>query len=129
MGDLIRQSGHAGVLIVILGLVIAALVVRRTVQLSRRSFTPGPAWDAGLNSILFWGAFAAVLGFLGQCLGIYNALTEISRATEISPVVTAMGFYISFTSTLLGLAVLLISALCWYALRYWSHYVQRSPAV
>ena len=129
MGTLIQQSGHAGVLIVILGLVIVTLVVRRAVQLSRRSFTPGPAWDAALNSILFWGAFAAVLGFLGQCLGIYNALTEISRASEISPIVTAIGFYISFTSTLLGLAVLLVSALCWYALRFWSHQVQRTLAV
>ena len=129
MLDLIRHSGFAGVLIVILSLVIAALVVRRIIQLSRRSFTPGPAWDAGLNSILFWGAFAAVLGFLGQCLGIYNAMTEISRASEISPIVTAIGFYISFTSTLLGLAVLLVSALCWYALRFWSHQVQRTLAV
>ncbi len=128
MLDLIRHSGFAGVLIVILSLVIAALVIRRAIQLSRRSFTPGPAWDAGLNSILFWGAFAAVLGFLGQCFGIYNALTAISRAAEMSPTVTAMGFFISFTSTLLGLAVLLVSALCWYALRFWSHQVQRTLA-
>ena len=126
MLDLIRHSGFAGVLIVILGLVIAVLVVRRAIQLSRRSFTPGPAWDAGLNSILFWGAFAAVLGFLGQCLGIYNALTAIRQAAEMSPTVTAMGFFISFTSTLLGLAVLLVAALCWYALRFWSHQVQRT---
>jgi flagellar biogenesis protein FliO len=129
MMNLVRQSGPAGTLIVILALVIAALVVRRAIQLFRRSFTPGPAWDAALNSILFWGAFTAVLGFLGQCLGIYHALTEISRASEISPTVTAMGFYISFTPTLLGLAVLLIAGLCWYALRFWSHRAQRSLAV
>ena len=126
MGDLIRQSGPTGTLIVILSLVIAALVVRRAIQLSRRSFTPGPAWEAGLNSILFWGAFTAVLGFLGQCLGIYHALTEISHASEISPTVVAMGFYISFTPTLLGLTVLVVAALCWYALRFWSHQVQRT---
>lgn len=128
MMNLIQQSGPTGTLIVILSLVIAALVVRRAIQLSRRSFTPGPAWDAGLNSILFWGAFTAVLGFFGQCLGIYHALTEISHASEISPTVTAMGFYISFIPTLLGLAVLVVAALCWYALRFWTHLARRSLA-
>jgi len=127
--NLIQMSGPTGTLIVILSLVIAVLVVRRAVQLFRRSFTPGPAWDAGLNSILFWGGFTAVLGFFGQCLGIYRALTEISHASEISPTVTAMGFYISFIPTLLGLAVLVVAALCWYALRFWSHWAQRSLAV
>jgi hypothetical protein len=121
--ELIRISGPFGLLAAILGLVVLVLVVMKTVQLSRRSMTPGQAWESSLNTILFWGAYAAVLGFLGQCYGIYEAMLAIRQAGELSPVVVAVGFAVSFTSTLIGLAVLAFAALCWFALRYWSQRV------
>lgn len=123
MFELIRISGPFGLLAAILGLVVLVLVVMKTVQLSRRSMTPGQAWESSLNTILFWGAYAAVLGFLGQCYGIYEAMLAIRQAGELSPVVVAVGFAVSFTSTLIGLAVLAFAALCWFALRYWSQRV------
>ena len=96
---------------------------QRVWRLSTRAATPGPSWENKLNGILFWGAFAAVLGFLGQCFGIYEAMTAISRASEFSPSVTAFGFLVSFSSTLLGLIICVIAALCWYSLRIWSNRV------
>jgi biopolymer transport protein ExbB/TolQ len=121
--ELIRISGPFGLLAAILGLVVLVLVVMKTAQLSRRSMTPGQAWESSLNTILFWGAYAAVLGFLGQCYGIYEAMLAIRQAGELSPVVVAIGFAVSFTSTLIGLAVLAFAALCWFALRHWSQRV------
>jgi hypothetical protein len=118
--ELIRVSGHFGLLTAILGLVVVVLVVLRAVQLLRRRVTGGQAWDSSLNTILFWGAYAAVLGFLGQCTGIYEAMIAIREAEEIAPWVVAQGFFVSFTPTLIGLAVLAIAALCWFVLRYWS---------
>lgn len=115
-----RSGGAVGWLLVILTFVILVLVLWKVVKLSTGTVTPGVAWEAGLNAILFWGAFAAVLGFLSQCLGIYNMMVAISRADEIAPGVVAQGFLISFTPTLLGLVVLAFSALCWYGLRAWS---------
>lgn len=116
----IHISGPTGWLLVLLAVVIAVLVVRKVIPLVRGTFEPGPAWESGLNAILFWGAFAAVLGFLGQCAGIYRAMRIIEQAEAISPTVTALGFYISFTPTMIGFAILAVSALCWYALRTWS---------
>jgi biopolymer transport protein ExbB/TolQ len=123
MLNLIQMSGHFGWVLVIIALVVLIHVVRAVWRLSNRSAEPGPAWENNLNGILFWGAFAAVFGFLGQCFGIYEAMTAISRATEISPTVTALGFLISFTSTLIGLSICVIAALCWYTLRLWSNRV------
>jgi uncharacterized membrane protein len=128
MFQLIHMSGHFGYLAAILGLVILVLVVIKAVQLSRKSMTPGQAWDSSLNTILFWGAFAAVLGLLGQCYGIYEAMMAIRQAEEIAPWAVAMGFFVSFTSTLIGLTVLAISALCWFVLRFWSQRVAVGPS-
>jgi biopolymer transport protein ExbB/TolQ len=125
--ELIRVSGPFGLLAAILGLVILVLVVTKIVQLSRRRVTAGPSWESSLNTILFWGAYAAVLGFLGQCLGIYEAMVAIREAGELSPSVVAVGFYVSFTSTLIGVAVLAFAALCWFVLRYWSQTVAARP--
>jgi biopolymer transport protein ExbB/TolQ len=121
--ELIRISGPFGLLTAILGLVVLVLVVLKTVKLSRLSATPGEAWESGLNTILFWGAYAAVLGFLGQCFGIYRSMMEIRAATELSPIVMVEGFAVSFTPTLIGLAVLAFAAFCWFALRFWSRKV------
>jgi biopolymer transport protein ExbB/TolQ len=115
-------------MMVLLAVVIAFLVVRKVVPLAKGTVQPGPAWESGLNAILFWGAFAAVLGFLGQCFGIYNAMRAIQQADVISPTITAIGFFISFTSTMIGLTILAISALCWFALRVWSNRVATSQA-
>ena len=83
----IQVSGPTGWMMVLLAVVIALLVVRKVVPLMKGTFEPGPAWESGLNAILFWGAFAAVLGFLGQCFGIYNAMRAIQQADVMSPAV------------------------------------------
>jgi hypothetical protein len=125
MIELIRTSGPTGTIHVILALVIVALAVRRVTQLSGGSFVPGPEWDASVNAILFWGGFAAVLGFLGQTVGIYIALTAIRSASEIAPWIVVEGFMISFTPTLIGLAILTVAALVWFSLKTWGRRVGR----
>ena len=71
------------------------------------------------NGILFWGALAVVFGFLGQHTGLYNALTVISGAEQISPSLVAKGLAESFTTTIFGMNVLILSAIAWFALRAW----------
>ena len=69
-----------------------------------------------VNSILFWGMIAAVTGLLGQYHGIYKGLNAIISATAISPPLIAQGFAESFTTTLWGLTVFVISAVLWLIL-------------
>jgi len=72
-----------------------------------------------INSLLFWGAFSAVLGFLGQYTGIYKALGAIIHATAIDPKLVMLGFRESFTTTLWGMNLLVWSAVAWAILQGW----------
>ena len=71
----------------------------------------------GINAILFWGGLAAVVGILGQFQGIYEALNAIAVAAEVSPQVVWRGLAVSFTTTLAGLATLVVAALIWVSLQ------------
>lgn len=107
----IKDAGIVGIPLIILTLVVAGLVVRALLVM-RSGDASGTVF-----AVLFWGFVAAVLGFLGQCAGLYNALTAISRATELDPVIIGQGFAQSFTTTLWGTGLLLVSGLAWLLLR------------
>ena len=117
MIDVIRQAGPFGYLIGALFLVnggLAGLILIRLLGAGERA---GPALRSRINTILFWGVMGAVAGLLGQASGIYRALMVVARAPEISPPVVIQGFAISFITTILGLVLLLVSALVWLGLR------------
>jgi hypothetical protein len=108
----IKTSGMFGVPLLILSLVILGLIIRAAVALGKK-----PA-EVATFSILFWGFVAAVLGFLGQCSGLYNGLTAISRASELDPRIVQQGLAESFTTTLWGTALLLVAGVAWFILRF-----------
>lgn len=128
MIELIHMSGPTGWLHVLLGVVILIITARRVMQLTGGTVVAGPEWDASVNSVLFWGGFAAVLGLLGQTVGIYVALTAIRAATEVAPWIVLEGFMVSFTSTLIGLVILTAASLIWYGLKSWGRRVARAQA-
>jgi len=75
-----------------------------------------PGLAGARSGILFWGFVSAVLGFLGQCAGLYQAITTVVTAPALSPEVVAEGFAASFVPTLWGGGLLLLSGLAWLAL-------------
>ncbi len=117
----LKITGPTGIILVFLFLVVLGLTVRSTRRVIRNDGLDGPVFRNGLHSILFWGAISAALGFLGQLSGLWYALGAISRATEISPTVVARGLMESFSTTLMGLAILLVSAIAWFTLRTRAH--------
>ncbi len=70
-----------------------------------------------VNTIVYLGITALVTGVFAQMLGLYSAAGEILRATDVSPRIMAEGLYVSFNTTLFGLAVLFFSLLFWLILR------------
>lgn len=112
----IRSMGPFGILEIILLIVIAVLAIKKAVDLFFRARLDAAALESGLHAILFWGVIAAVLGVLGQVSGIYRALNIIVSAKEIDPKIVAMGFAESFTTTIFGLALLVVAAVIWFAL-------------
>ena len=114
MINFINQMGIFGKVLIVIALYILVQIVRKGIQLFGGKTADPLKLEKGLHSIIFWGAVSAVLGVLAQVTGIYNALNAIIRAREISPNVIARGFSESFTTTMFGLTVLIISAIVWY---------------
>ena len=114
---LVQASGPFGVLVVFLMLLNLGLVL----WIGKRMFLDGsenaPDTERKINALLFWGAVGAGLGVLGQLSGTYLALNTIASATSISPSIVAEGMAIALVPTLMGILLLLASALAWAALR------------
>ena len=116
--SLIRNSGPFGLVLVVLGLTVLFLSVRATWVIMRNGSTGQASLRSQVNGVLFWGVASAVLGFLGQCHGVYLGLNEIIAAPEISPWVVAEGFVISFAPTLFGFGILAFAFVVWISLRF-----------
>ena len=117
MFDIIRVSGPWGIVLTALILLNLGLVGWCLTSLLSPNGKVGPALRNRINAILFWGAFGAVAGLLGQATGIYLALRAISAAAEVSPPIVMEGFAISFLTTIMGFLLLAGSALAWMGLR------------
>ncbi len=117
MPSLLRLSGLFGPALAILGGVVLFLSIRATWTATRGDGGTGPVLRKQTNAVLFWGAASAVLGFLGQCQGVYLSLSAIQAASEISPQIVADGFVISFIPTLFGLGILAFAVVVWVCLR------------
>jgi len=70
-----------------------------------------------LPGILFFGSLAFVLGVLGQIIGLYSAFIGIEQMGEVSQAMLASGLKVSSITTLYGFLALIISSICWFALR------------
>lgn len=62
------------------------------------------------------GLFAMITGILGQLIGLYQALTAIEKAADISPAIVFRGIQVSMISTLYGIVIYLLSLLLWFIL-------------
>jgi hypothetical protein len=118
--NLIVAAGPIGILLIILALVIAALVVRTALRTIKRDGIDGPKFRNGLNAILFWGCVSAAIGLLGQFSGLWLSLDSIRRAEAINPSLLFEGLMASFSTTILGLIVLILSAVAWFTLKVWA---------
>jgi hypothetical protein len=67
--------------------------------------------------IIFWtwliGVMALILGIFGQVLTTMETFDTIANANDISPALVASGMKSSYTPTLVGLMVLIISLIVW----------------
>lgn len=118
--NMIVAAGPFGILLVILALAIVALILRTIMRTVKRDGVDGPRFRNGLNAILFWGCVSAAIGLLGQFSGLWISLNVISQAEVINPSLVFQGLMASFSSTILGLIVMILSAVAWFTLKVWS---------
>lgn len=102
--QLFQEAGIFGIPLLVLTLVILGLALRGLAAPRRHA-------AGARTSLLYWGGVAAVLGVLGQCSGLYNALKVIAGAEAISPARVSQGFAESFSTSLWGFGLLLAALL------------------
>ncbi len=71
----------------------------------------------GIFSIWLIGIIGFLLGIFGQILIMIDAFDSISMVGDISPAIVAEKIKSSYKSTLIGLAVLIISLVIWGILK------------
>ena len=70
-----------------------------------------------LSYILLFGSLAAVIGFLGQGIGLFYAMEAIHMAGDISPALMAGGFKVSLIAPIYGTILFILSLLLWGILK------------
>ena len=95
-------------------LVIMMLTVGAIVQLVRGRATEG--LRGGINAILALGGIVAVLGFLGQWIGMQKIATVVATNRVISPHAVATGLRESMHTPILGMLALFFAAMIWIIL-------------
>ncbi len=117
---MIRFLMEAGPLIwpiILLTLVIGLLVLWNVLCLLLRRSDIAARRRQSIDAVLFWGGVAAVLGFLGQWIGIHKMTRAIHEAGGVSPPAVAYGISESLLTPVAGMAVLVAAALLWFFLR------------
>ena len=103
--------------VLLLGAVVVMLALWNTIALVARREETDSRRRQSIDSILFWGGVAAVLGFLGQWVGIGRMTRAIAQAGVVSPPKVAMGISESLLTTITGMVVLVLAAFLWFFLR------------
>jgi biopolymer transport protein ExbB/TolQ len=95
---------------------VAWLALRTALRLRREREAPEEA-RRGLQSILFWGAMAVVLGMLGTVVGWVVMTRAIGLAGEVETSLVWGGFGVSLVTLVFGLLIFLFSAVAWFVLQ------------
>jgi len=117
MLEFIKAGGPFMILILIVSLGLFILMLKSIYDLYFKKEGITVVYESTLNAILFWGCISSLLGILGQITGIYMAVSFISQAPDISPQIVLFGFSQTFTTSIAGLWVLLISSIIWFILK------------
>ena len=74
------------------------------------------------SSVLFWGAFAFVLGVFHTAMGLILASVSVANSAPVVPEaheLIAMGVAVALAAIAYGSLVFMLAALIWFGFRYW----------
>ena len=97
--------------------VVVVLAGWRAVQLFGTATPTGPCIENGINSVLFWGVVAFLVGLLGFFAGVYYSLSAWGRLDGVGFRPVALGVAESLACAIFGLAILLLATAAWFFLR------------
>lgn len=112
MMGFIREGGFMMYIIIAAALFAAFSAVRTLGSLRSgegRSKTDG---------IIFWGAFALVMGVLGTVIGFSQMARAVEAAGEVAPAMLWGGVRVALTTTIAGSATFVLALFAWAPLRW-----------
>ncbi len=74
----------------------------------------------GMQSVLFWGGMAVLLGLLGTAVGLTITAQAAARAPDVPANLIWGGIGVTLITLIFGLLIFLFAALAWFALSAWS---------
>lgn len=113
--NFIAEAGFTSYPILLCAALTLGLAVRAFLRPSDTA--PDPGTIAGIDAVLFWGVFGAVVGLLGTLGGVAQAAAAIEAAGSVSPSLAWGGLRVALHPLLMGLLLLSVSLLLWFALR------------
>lgn len=117
LGQLIFHMGIYRWPMILIFFVVLILILKKLVDLYVMRDLSQKKVRWGINAIIFWGGLGLALGLLGQVNALWLALQEIMEASDISPTIVLIGYYLSFSTTFFGLMTFIVAALGWWLLR------------
>jgi biopolymer transport protein ExbB/TolQ len=113
----LMEAGPVIIPLLILAVVIGLLVLWNAIALLAKVDSTQSRRRSSIDSILFWGSVAAVLGLLGQWLGIAKVSRAVAAAEGVNPPMVTYGLSESLLTPVTGMFIFLLAAFCWFFLR------------
>lgn len=114
--NFITEAGFTSYPILLCAALTLGLGIRAHLRMARAESSDALS-SAGIDAVLFWGVFGAVVGLLGTLGGVAQAAGAIERAGSVSPSLAWGGLRVALHPLLMGLTLLSVSLLLWFALR------------
>lgn len=114
--NFIREAGFFAWPILVCA-VLSAVFAFVSLQRLARGEAAEPRTATGIDGVLFWGGFSAVVGLLGTLGGVAQAARAIELAGQVSTPLVWGGLRVALHPLLMGLLAFGLALLCWYALR------------
>jgi biopolymer transport protein ExbB/TolQ len=103
-------------LVTILGLVAIGFIINVIIGIIK-----GKKPSSGqLKNIPIAGSAAFMMGILAQAIGLYQAMTAIQAAGDISPAIVAGGFQVSLIAPIYGLILFIFTLITYIIIRLFS---------
>lgn len=117
MLQFLREAGPVIFPLMLLAAVVLLLTLWNAVALMLRGGDAAARRRHSIDGILFWGSVAAVLGFLGQWIGITKMVVVVAERGIVSPSMVVLGLSEALLTTVTGMMVFTVSAFLWFSLR------------
>lgn len=113
----LREAGPVVIPLILLAVVLVFLALWNALSLLLRGAEKPERRRSSIDSILFWGSVAAILGFLGQWIGILKLTKFIAQEGVVNPSMVVLGLSEALLTTVTGMMLLCVSAFLWFLLR------------